>query len=136
MATADINLPDGTKIRIEGSPEEIAKVIALYVSSGMEHAKPVTNDGRRRIGVSAPLTGDIRRKSTARVSGGVMQYIRELIGEGYFAERRSISDVQTKLEELGRIYPQTHLSTPLRRLVRNRELRRLKEGSSWIYAQL
>jgi hypothetical protein len=68
-----------------------------------------------------------------RTRGGAMVHIRDLIESGFFSERRSISDVQGRLEELGRIYPQTHLSTPLRRLILSKELRRLRDGSNWAY---
>jgi hypothetical protein len=62
-----------------------------------------------------------------------------LLGEdGFFTEPRSLSDIQMKLAEHGWHYPQTNLSTPLVRLVRQRRLRRLQlpEGNKrvWKYA--
>lgn len=62
-----------------------------------------------------------------------------LLGEeGFFAEPKSLSDIQAKLAEHGWHYPQTNLSTPLIRLVRQRRLRRLQlaEGNKrvWKYA--
>ena len=62
-----------------------------------------------------------------------MQQLRLLISEQFFDVRQSLSNVQSKLEELGHIYPQNQISTPLRRLVMSRELRRLREGKNWIY---
>jgi hypothetical protein len=62
-----------------------------------------------------------------------------LLGEeGFFTEPKSLSDIQAKLAEHGWHYPQTNLSTPLVRLVRQRRLRRLQlsEGNKrvWKYA--
>lgn len=62
-----------------------------------------------------------------------------LLGEqGFFTEPKSLSDIQMKLSEHGWHYPQTNLSTPLIRLVRQRRLRRLQlaEGNKrvWKYA--
>ena len=114
MATANIDLPNGTKVQIEGTTEEINRIIQYYGHSG----KDMTSEPTR---------------STGRPSRGAMQHLRDLIRENYFKEKRSLSDVQIKLEELGRIYPQTHISTPLRRLVRNKELRRIRESKNWVY---
>jgi hypothetical protein len=46
--------------------------------------------------------------------------------ESFFAEPKSLSEIQAKLAEHGWHYPQTNLSTPLIRLVRQRRLRRLQ----------
>jgi hypothetical protein len=55
----------------------------------------------------------------------VAQRIELLAEEQFFTEPRSLSEIQTKLAEHGWHYPQTNLSTPLIRLVRQRRLRRL-----------
>jgi hypothetical protein len=61
-----------------------------------------------------------------------------LAQEGFLADPRSLSEIQIKLREHGWHYPQSNLSTPLIRLVRQRRLRRLSltEGSKrlWKYA--
>lgn len=61
-----------------------------------------------------------------------------LAGDGFFTEPRSLSEIQNKLAEHGWHYPQTSLSTPLIRLVRQRALRRLQtaEGNKrvWKYS--
>lgn len=55
----------------------------------------------------------------------VAQRIELLAGEQFFSEPRSLSEIQSKLAEHGWHYPQTNLSTPLIRLVRQRRFRRL-----------
>jgi hypothetical protein len=64
---------------------------------------------------------------------GPTEYIRELIGEGYFKTKREIGAVRDKLEERAHIYPVTSISGPLLRLVKKKELRRLKEDEVWRY---
>jgi hypothetical protein len=133
MASANIDLADGTKIVIEGSPEEIARVLSLYkhastaiVATGAAHGRSTT----------APRSHSRQRRrgdANTRANVGVMQHLRDLIGDEYFSQRRPLSDVRSKLEELGHVYPLTHLSTPMRRLVVNKELRRLRDGKIWVY---
>jgi hypothetical protein len=64
--------------------------------------------------------------------------INLLAEEGFFTEPKSLSDIQAKLREHGWHYPQTSLSTPLIRFVRQRRLRRLQlaDGKKrvWKYA--
>lgn len=62
-----------------------------------------------------------------------MGYIRELIVDDYFKTKREIGEVRDKLEEDGHIYPVTSLSTPLYRLIKAKELRRMKEDGAWRY---
>ena len=65
--------------------------------------------------------------------------IGRLSAEGFFAEPRSLAEVQSALAERGWHYPQENLSTPLVRLVRQRQLRRLQlaEGNKrvWKYSR-
>ena len=126
MASANIDLADGTKITIVGTPEEIARIIELY---GRGPQLPSKNEPV----LKAPWRARPGRQPSARGRSGAMQHIRSLNEEGFFHERQTIASVQKKLEEIGHIYPQTHLSTPLRRLVQSKELRRLKEGKNWVY---
>ncbi len=44
MPKASINLPDGTSVMIEGSLEEVAKLLAIY--SGAPNASGVSSDGK------------------------------------------------------------------------------------------
>jgi hypothetical protein len=122
MPTANIQLPDGTKVTVEGSPEEIAKVLSLYGPKGPA------------IGAEeAPMRERAAKKSPALQ--GATPYLRELMDESFFSEPRSLSAVQKKLADLGHIFPQNAVSTPLRRLVVARQLRRLKDGGNWVYVR-
>jgi hypothetical protein len=64
--------------------------------------------------------------------------ILSLTGEGFFAEPRSLPEIQEALAQRGWHYPQQNLGTPLTRLVRDHSLRRLraKDGTKklWKYS--
>jgi hypothetical protein len=75
---------------------------------------------------SVPAQVAQRAENPGRKSAtSVASRIALLAEEGFFVEPRSLSEIQAKLAEHGWHYPQPNLSTPLIRLVRQRELRRL-----------
>lgn len=101
---------------------------------GLAHIKSVIS------GASSPDTTEkaITKKATksrksSKGGKGPQTHILELRDTGFFTEKRSISDIQKKLEELGHIYAQSSLSSPLIRLVRAKKLNRVKENDSWSY---
>jgi len=116
MAKANIDLPDGTKIVIEGSVDEVAKVVSL-VQGRTDH----------------PPTQKPRPAAARKTKVGIKDYIRELKAEGFFTEKRSLGDVKTALETRGHIYAVTSLSGKMLELVRSKELGRIKEGRKWMY---
>lgn len=73
-----------------------------------------------------------------RAPSSLADRVRALADEDYFGEPRSLAEIQAKLAEHGWHYAQTNLSTPLIRLVRQRQLRRLQlaEGNKkvWKYS--
>lgn len=85
--------------------------------------------------LSALLSEALAQKATAPETGSeepsrgtpssVARRIELLAEEHFFSEPRSLSEIQAKLAEHGWHYPQTNLSTPLIRLVRQRRFRRL-----------
>jgi hypothetical protein len=87
----------------------------------------------------ASATGNRSHETRTSAPSSLGERVRLLENEGFFAEPRSLSEIQAKLREHGWHYPQTNLSTPLIRLVRQRRLRRLQlaEGSKrvWKYAR-
>jgi ribosome-binding protein aMBF1 (putative translation factor) len=124
-----LTLPDGTKVTVEGSTEEIARVLASFGTRSNEATpnppRRTSKKGKRQARASDP--------SAVRRNKGPRDYIRELVGENYFESKRGLGDVQKKLEERAHIYPITTLSPTMFRLVRSKELRRIKEGGSWKY---
>lgn len=108
-------------------PQEIIDEIILLAN---ELAKIV---GSSKLSQQVHKKGASGSSNSTRRKEGVSYYIIELRNDGFFSERRTISDIQEKLEEEGHIYPINHLSTPRRRLVVKKELRRMKENGAWVY---
>jgi hypothetical protein len=115
VAKANVVKPDGTTIVVEGSAEEVAAVLAK-LSSPARTSSPTRSS-----------------QSTNSRLGLVAQLVNDLVGEGYFKSKRSLADVQRRLEELGHIFPNTTISPCLTRMVKKRALRRLKDSKVWVY---
>ena len=129
MANANVVLADGTKVTIDGTAEEVAALLERLSGGPPQQSRGSTpRSGRGRRGKATA------KKSTARTKAkGPADYVRDLVAENYFKSKRGLGDVQKKLEEGAHIYPVTHLSPVLYRLVKAKELRRIKEGGTWKY---
>jgi predicted DNA-binding antitoxin AbrB/MazE fold protein len=111
MPKADVTLPDGTKVVIEGSKEQVADIV-------------------KQIAVQKKTTS----KTSKETGSGPAANVRGLVDEGFFEQKRSIGEVQSALEERGYIYSTPSLSPVLLRLIRkNGPLRRLKEQDGYKY---
>ena len=118
MAKAQINFPDGTRVTLEGTPEEISAV----VYRGKE--KPRVN--RRRVKVEGKTTSQ-------RLQLGDL--IAELIDGGLFKKPKDLASVRAALANMGHHYPITTLSGAMLNQVRKRNLRRLKQDKRWVYTR-
>jgi len=123
--TASLVLPDGTKLTIEGTPDQVVAVVGR-ITGGQTRTESTRHPRKRR---SAGPSND-RTKGTRK---GPADHIRELIAADFFSTKRGLGDVQRRLEEGAHIYPITSLSPALFRFVRLKELRRIKEGGVWKY---
>lgn len=115
MAKATMTL-EGAIVTIEGSESEVAALLAKFTARGNGAGVEVSAGVRRQ-----------RPKSTP------MGLILELIDEGFFREPKELGEVRTALREKGHFYPVTTLSPLMLRLVRRKELRRIKENKRWTY---
>lgn len=124
MAKANIDLPDGTKIVIDGSVEEVAKIVALVQGTTRlpteAEPKPI-----KKVGAREP--------SKKKAKPTLKDYVRELKDEGFFKEKRSLRAIKEALDAKAHIYALTSLSGTMLELVRDRELGRLEEGGKWVY---
>jgi hypothetical protein len=128
MAKANLVLPNGTKVNIQGSPDEVANLLAKF--SGSRLASRATTKSLHKNTSGRSRSGNQRPKRK-----GPQRLIVDLIEENYFKARRTIGEIQRKLEEKGHIYALYALSTPLLRLTRSKALRRIKDKSGWVYVQ-
>jgi hypothetical protein len=118
MAKASIKTKGGATIVVEGSPEEVAKLIRLFEDGPTE----------RKEGAAKNRGQLIHNSKTSPTN-----LINSLIDGGFFKKPKDLSEVKHALEELGHVYPVTSLSPALLRLVRQRQLRRLKDKKRWLY---
>jgi hypothetical protein len=121
MATATLTLSDGTRVNIEGAPEEVAVILEKLSGPRIVHSKPA---GSRSVS---------RLQKTKKARKSVKDLIQQLLEDDFFKSRKTIAEIQQRLEAEGHIYPVTHLSTPLLRLTRDKSLRRIKEKTGWVY---
>jgi hypothetical protein len=128
MAKANLTLPDGTTVGIEGSAEEVAALLEKL--SGTTKNVPAASIAKKR---KRRGSGSTSEANTAKKADGPTSLVTELAEGGYFKTKRTIGDIQKKLEELGHIYAQSSISPILTRLTRKRTVRRIKEKKTWVY---
>jgi len=116
MPKAIIELKDGTKVSVEGTPEEIAETKELMI----------VKEGKRLIR---------KEKKVIPKKIGPISLILKLKEEKFFDKPRAIGEVKQKLEEKTYYYPSSSLSPALIRLVKQGELGRLKKDGKWMWAK-
>jgi len=117
MAKAYITTEHGTKITLEGSPDEVAALVAHFEEKKSSGAHTEAKSHRRQ----------------RRVNSGPMALVSDLVDGGFFKKPKELSAIKLALEEQGHYYPVTSLSPILLRLVRKRSLRRIKDKKRWLY---
>lgn len=122
MAKAHITTKDGAKIVVEGTPEEVASLI-----SRLEGEASASQTKRRTLPPEPKAKGKAKAKATPT------NLIADLIDGGFFKKPKELSAIKIVLEEQGHYYPVTTLSPVVLRLVRKRQLRRIKEQKRWLY---
>lgn len=126
MAKVEFMLPNGTKVQIEGTAEEVATLAGRL----SESSTPGLSQGEGHLKKKSPKRSIA---SPGKKRDGLKILIEDLVGENYFKSKRTIGNIKAKLEEKGHIYPWHRLSTPLLRLTRSHVLRRFKEKGGWVY---
>lgn len=120
MAKARLTTKTGTSIVIEGSAAEVAALV--------KQIEPEAAASRRPSSTGAGSRGRREPKATP------INLISALIDGGFFRRKpKDLAAVKSALAEMGHVYPVTTLSPTLLRLVRSRQLRRLKEKKRWLY---
>jgi len=129
MAKANLKLTDGTTVTIEGTPEEVAALLQRFSGAVSGQRRP--SRPRRAASSERKVKSAVARPKP----NGPVDYIRQLVEDDFFGTRQGLGDVRAALEARGHIYPVTSLSPVLVRLVRKRELRRIKEDNQWKYVK-
>jgi hypothetical protein len=119
LLKAVVNTRSGSTVTIEGSQEEVADLLAWLESD--------KSGQKKSEGVRAPIRSDGAARSTP---AGLLA---ELIEEGFFSQPKELGEVRLALQEGGHFYPVTTLSPLMLRLVRKKQLRRIKDKKRWTY---
>ena len=119
MAKAQLTTRLGTKVTIEGTSDEVADLLAR-----MEGEVP------SRARASAVRAKPSRSK---KVLASPANLVSEFVETGFFATPKELNTIRLALKDQGYFYPATTLSPTLLRLVRKRQLRRIKENKRWVY---
>jgi hypothetical protein len=117
MVKAHIITKTGAKITIEGTPSEVAEIVR---KAGVEQS-------------SATALRSSPRRTKGSQKATPVNLVSGLIDGGFFRKPKDLAAIKIALEEMGHYYPVTSLSPTLLRLVRKRQLRRLKENKRWLY---
>jgi hypothetical protein len=120
MAKTHITTKSGTKVTIEGTPEEVVALAKQFVEPG-------SIAPRRGVKASGGVNRPARQKPTPS------NLVASLIDGGFFRKPKDLGSVKVALQEMGHIFPVTTLSPVMLRLVRRRELRRVKDKNRWLY---
>lgn len=119
MPKAVITTKQGATVAIEGSHEEVLALVALF------------DQGTAQSVNEAPARGKNSPNSKGKPTLALL--LSDLIGGGFFSTPKRLNAVREALEERGHFYPVTTLSPVLLRLVRKKEMRRLKDKGHWTY---
>jgi hypothetical protein len=125
MVKADIQTKDGTKIVIEGSAEEVHKIIAALERK--EEAKK-----QERSVAPKQKTGEVGKSGGGASIRDLVLQIRE---GGFFDSPKGLADIKEQLQQEGYYFPVTSISPLMIRLVRRKYLTRIKEAGNWKYAK-
>jgi len=116
MTKAVIKTKNGLRIEVEGTVDEITKIVA---------------DVKKKI----EKIEEARAVQKAKTKAGATDFILKLKDDGFFNKPKTLVEVKEKLAENGLIYEVTSLSPILLGLVRRRELGRVKTGKGWGYVK-
>ncbi len=122
MTKANIELPNGTRITVEGTPEEVSKAIRL-LQGNVGTIKTSKSDTSSKK--------EVKRKSYSGASGGISL----LLDEKFLDSPKSVKEIETEMIRQGYHYPQSTISKLLAvNFMRNsKKITRIKEDKKWKY---
>jgi hypothetical protein len=119
MMKAELVFSNGTQVKIEGTLEDVERLLKNY-------GDPET--GRTQTATQPKGTGNPPSEKS-----GPQQLVKALIDDGFFREKRRLADVNVRLEEQGHYYSIQTIAVNLLRLTKKKMLRRLRDDKGWIY---
>jgi len=123
MAKATIKSKSGTVITVEGSQEEVSKIISNYEKTSVVSQAKQTLARRKTV------------KQEAKKREGAGDLVVDLRESGFMDKPKTLNEISEALEEKGYLYPTTTLSGVVLGLVKRKELRRKKIEGRWVYGK-
>ena len=124
MVLARIKTKRGTEIEIESDRETIKEII-LFLKRREEQESKFQNI----------LLNRRNQLAHGRPPATLTDALIKLKTEGFFKNKRTITDIGDELARKGFHYPTTTLSAVLIHLLRRGELGRVKEDKQWRYVE-
>ena len=118
VVKAEIKKKDGTNIVIEGSEEEVKRLL-----DSIHESKPTKTQKTKES------------KETKKGKMSISDMIWDLREEGFFKSPKGLIDIKNALSAKGGIYEVTTLSASMIRLIRRRNMGRIKRDNKWMYVQ-
>jgi hypothetical protein len=131
MAKANISTKDGTTIQIQGTAEDIAKIVACLGTQGAGTAPsgiPLAPARKKRRG-----TASAKAKRGGKTKTGPASLVADMIGGGASKKPKVLTAVMSELKQGGHFYTDASIAVALLRAVKRKELRRVKEDDNWAY---
>jgi enoyl reductase-like protein len=99
----------------------------------IEITKTLENHEKRIKKLEDLLMGGKKKTASSRKS--IIDHLDYLKSEGFFNEPRTLKEIVDRLVQESYHYPQTSLTDPLKRAVRQQMLRRIKKDGKWAYCK-
>jgi hypothetical protein len=123
MPKATIKTATGATITIEGTQEEVSKIISNYENSS------VVGNAKKSV---ARIKSGKRAEKKRESAGDLIIALKE---DGFFEKPKTLGEIGSALEERGYLYPVTSLSGVVLGLLKRQELRRKKMEGKWKYGK-
>jgi hypothetical protein len=123
MPKATIKTATGATITIEGTQEEVSKIISNYENSS------VVGNAKKSV---ARIKSGKRAEKKRESAGDLIIALKE---DGFFEKPKTLGEIASALEERGYLYPVTSLSGVVLGLLKRQELRRKKMEGKWKYGK-
>ena len=123
MAKATIKSTTGALITIEGSDNEVSKILSAFERT------TVVGHAKQEIAKKQAIKKEEKKRLAAS------DLVIDLKEDGFFEKPKGLGDISKALEEKGYLYPVTTLSGVVLGLIQKKLLRRKKVEGRWVYGK-
>ena len=121
MPKALLTTKSGAHVTLEGTKEDIVELLSLIEGGG------------DKAGQRAPSTAAKKKTLKSRGRPTLNNLVSELLDGSFFKKPKELGAIRLALQEQGHFYPATTLSPVMLRMVRRKQLRRIKDNNRWLY---